>query len=116
MYITNLIFKNCSSALSLSYKAFKSADETYKKAMNGVGTIVFEDDYEQRASVDMSTVAAVSFGDIEKDFDRQGAVQILQHKAQLRSQVNAQNDKGLALLSDAARGPAAAPPSLIKSN
>lgn len=47
-------------------------------------------------------VAAVTMGDIEKDLDRQGEASLLQTKAQLRSQVSANNDKGLAMLRNAA--------------
>ena len=106
MYSVNFIFKNCASALSLSFKSFKNADEAKSKGAKLLGTtevLELSDDYEQIASVDMNTVAAVSMGDIEKDLDRQGEIGILQHKSQMRAQVSANNDKGLAMLSNAAK-------------
>jgi len=117
MISVNFIFKNCASALSLSFKAFKNADDLRRKATSLLGTTGnFEccDDYDQVASVDMGTVAAVSMGDIEKDLDRQGELGILQSKAQMRAQVSANNDKGLSMLANAVRPQPQ--PSLIKSN
>lgn len=64
----------------------------------------------------MGTVAAVTIGDIERDLDRQGELALLQAKGQLRSQVNAKNDKGLAMLNDAARPSQANHSSIIKGN
>lgn len=122
MYTLNLILKNCPSAISLSFKAFKKADDARKKAhaalFEGDKLLEMTDDYEQIVAVDMGCVSGVVMGDIEKDLDRQGEVGILQHKSQLRSQVNANNDKGLAMLTDAARPPQANPnhPAIIKGN
>ncbi len=78
-----------------------------------------EDDYSQKCSIDVRTVAAVSFGDIEVDFNRQGDQALIQAKAQLRSQVNANNDKGLSILKQASHsmpGDIDRSPSIIKSN
>lgn len=105
MICVNFILKNCTSALSLSFKNFKNADEARKKGFYALGTseqIEITDDYEQHVKIDMGTVASVTMGDIEKDLDRQGEISLIQAKAQLRSQVNAKNDKGLAMLSGAA--------------
>lgn len=110
IFSVNFIFKNCASALSFSFKSFKNADDCKKKGFaalsseGGLAPIIeVSDDFEQYAKVDMFTVAAVTMGDIEKDLDRQGEVGLLQAKSQLRAQVNANQDKGLAMLNDAAR-------------
>lgn len=122
MYTLNLILKNCPSAISLSFKSFKNADTARRKAhatfFEGNKLLELTDDYDQVVAVDMGCVSGVVMGDIEKDLDRQGEVGILQHKSQLRAQVNANNDKGLAMLSDAARPvPVNQPrPAILKGN
>lgn len=110
MYVVNFILKNCTSALSFNYKLAKTATDVYKRGTEELKihkpfphAITVSDDYGQDATVEMNAVAAVTFGDIERDLDRQGETALLQAKAQLRSQMNAKNDKGLAILSDAAR-------------
>lgn len=121
IYSVNIIFRNCASALSLSYKAHKNADEARNKVqkmlcnvlnspISGENVMDISDDYDQICSVDMSTVSAVSMGDIEKDLDRQGEVGLLQTKAQLRAQTLANNDAGLRMLSGASKSP------IIKGN
>lgn len=99
MFSVNFIFKNCSSALSFSFKAYKNADQLYKKGQSlAEERLLAEDDYGQMASIDMSTVSAISFGDIEKDLDRQGELSILQTKSQMRTQIAGKNDAHIRML------------------
>lgn len=107
MYSVNFIFKNCASALSFAFKAHKNASELHAKGQRmlislerPIGVIDAEDDYDQKASIDMNTVAAVSMGDVEKELERQGEVGILQAKAQMRAQSLANSDAGLRMLSE----------------
>lgn len=93
--------------MSFCFKAYKNADELYKKGTHTltslerpVGVIDAEDDFEQRAVIDMTTVSGVTFGDVEKDFARQGEVSVLQNKAQLRAQNLMRSDAGSQLLND----------------
>lgn len=113
MYSVNFIFKNCSSALSLCFKAYKNADETRKRGYDVLGDssiLKVEDDYDQHAAIDMSTVACISIGDLEKDLERQGEVSLLQAKAQMRAQNLASSDAGLNILRTGGK------PSIIKGN
>lgn len=84
--------------LNFAFKAYKAADDLFNKASSPQnGRILIEDDYGSKGSIDVANVA-VNFTDMEKDFDRQGQAQILQHKAQLKTQNMANNDIGLQLL------------------
>lgn len=115
MYIVNFAFKNSSSALSFTFKAFKNAEEAFKKGKAAISSqsnsvVELQDDYEQFAVIDMETVSAVNFANIEVDMNRQGEVSIIQNKAQLRAQNLANNDASLHMLSSANR------PSIISGN
>lgn len=103
MQIVNFILKNNPSALTLVFKAFKSADDLYRKAINSTDKkIEAEDDFGCKLSIDMSDVAAVTFSEYEKDMDKNMDLQIVQHKSQLKAQSRAKNDIGLQMLEKSA--------------
>lgn len=105
MYSVSLILKNSQIALMFNYKAFKSADDLYKKAKLLMRTdTVFEaeDDFEMKSCVDMSNIASVSFSEYEKEMKKNGEIQILQKKSDMNTMKLASQDFGLRALSDAA--------------
>ena len=102
MLTVNFVLKNNSNALTLVFKAYKNADEAYKKILNSTSKLELEDDFETKIAIDMGDVAAVSISDYEKDMDKHGELQIIQHKSTLKMQNKAKNDVGLRLLDSAA--------------
>lgn len=105
MYNVNLIYKNSPIAQVFTFKAHKNADDLYKRVKILVGTdgkIDIEDDFGSKSTVEMSCIAAVNFIEYEKEMAKNGEIQILQTKQDLKTQVNAKNDVGLRILGDAA--------------
>lgn len=105
MYSVSLLIKNSQVALMFNFKSFKAADDLFKKVralVSTAQTFDLEDDYEMRSTVDMSTVAAVSFSEYVKEMIKNGQIQILQAKSDLQTQTLAKNDIGLRMLGDAA--------------
>lgn len=105
MLTVNFVPKNSSNTLSFVFKAFKNADELYRKANSALkdGSIIdVEDDFETKGTIRMEDVAALTFSEYEKDMDKNGDLQIIQHKSQLKTQNKAKNDVGLRLLDGAA--------------
>ena len=101
METVNFFFKNSNGTLSFVFKAFKNADEAYKRATAvSIGkSIQIEDDFGLKATIDMDSVAAITTNEVEKDMYKQGQLQILQAKADLKTQSEAKNDIGLQMLS-----------------
>ena len=99
MITVNFILKNNPNAMTLVFKAFKNADESYFKALGSPNEkLDFEDDFGLRLNVDMREIASVSMSEYEKDMDKNMDLQIVQHKAQLKAQSRAKNDMGLQIL------------------
>lgn len=101
MLTVNIIPKNSPNTLSFIFKAFKEADSVYKKALLSLKEneiIEIEDDFETKAVIRMSDIAAITFSEYEKDMDKNGDLQIIQHKCQLKTQSKAKNDIGLQML------------------
>lgn len=104
MLTVNLIPKNSPNALTFVFKHFKNADELYKKAslaLKDESIIEAEDDFETRCIVRMGDIAAITFSEYEKDMDKNGDMQIIQHKCRLKTENKAKNDVGLRLLDSA---------------
>lgn len=102
IYTVNFLLKNSPNSLTFVFKAFKNADELYKKGLSLIKTmesLECEDDYETRGVIDMSSISAVTFGDYEKDMNKNGEMQIIQAKSQLRTQSLAKSDVGLQMAS-----------------
>lgn len=100
MHTVNFIFKNTSNSITLIFKAFKNADDIFKKAIQShTAKLSVEDDYELVGLIDMSEVSAVTMSDFSKEMDRNGEMGLIQHKSQLKAQNNAKNDVGLQILS-----------------
>lgn len=98
MLTVNFILKNNPNTLTAAFKAFKNADELYRKAINATGFIEVEDDFGLMLRVDMREVCALTFSEYEKDMDKNMEFQFIQHKAQLKAQAKAKNDIGLHVL------------------
>jgi hypothetical protein len=91
---------------SFYFKAFKNADEYYRKAKLyklGVGDIDIEDDFGSKGDFLLDHIAGVSFTDIEEDMKRQGELEIAKHKAQLRTQQLAKGDPQIQLMNSASK-------------
>ncbi len=106
MYMVNFIFKNSATTLPFAFNSFVTAEAIYKQALGLVqsGESVFlsvADDFESRAAIDATSIAAVNFVDVDADFKRAGDVQILQAKATMRTQSQAKNDPVFNLMSTA---------------
>lgn len=103
MYAVSLLFRNSGTTQSFYFKAFKNADDFYRKASDvSANLIEVHDDFESRGWFDRKELMGVSFTDIEKEMDKQGQMQIIQAKATLRAQNLANNDAGLKLLNQTA--------------
>lgn len=101
MYTVNMIPKNSPNALTFVFKAYKNADDFYKKSSNALTEsliIETEDDFETKAIVRMSDISSITFSEYAKDMEKNGDLQILQHKGQLKTQSKAKNDVGLQML------------------
>lgn len=98
METVNFILKNNPNALTLVFKAHKNADDLYKKSLKSDGKIEAEDDFGLKLAIDMSEVAAVTSSEYEKDMDKNGDMQIIQHKSSLKTQSKAKNDIGVQML------------------
>lgn len=101
MLTVNLIPKNSPNALTFVFKAFKEADSVYKKALSAFASgeiIEIEDDFGAKSAILMAEMGAVTFSEYEKDMDKNGDLQIIQHKSQLKTQSKAKNDIGLQML------------------
>lgn len=104
MYAVSILLKNSALSQSFYFKAFKNADELLKGLTALSPTLMpFEDDYGARGSFLISEIAGVSFTDIEEDMKRTGEMQLLQHKAQLRTQQIAKADPALQLMSSTSK-------------
>lgn len=102
MLTVNFLLKNNPNNLTLVFKAFKNAEDAYKKALISGCQVGFEDDYGLKLSINMDEVASVTFSEYEKDMDKNMDLQIIQHKARLKAQNTARNDIGLQMLEKAA--------------
>lgn len=98
MLTVNFLLKNNPNNLTLVFKAFKNADDAYRKALNSGCKVEFEDDFGLKLYVDMLEVSSVTFSEYSKDMDKNMDLQIIQHKAQLKAQTTARNDIGLQML------------------
>lgn len=67
------------------------------------GVMHNEDDFGSVLSVRGDSLSAASFTDVERDLDRNGQIQLLQHRAQLKTQNLASNDSQIKLLNTASR-------------
>jgi hypothetical protein len=117
MYAVSVMLKNSSAFQPLYFKHFKNADEAYKKIKNIIAlseveavSVVIEDDFESFASIVINNIAAVSFTDVEREFEKQAELEILRTKAMLRGQAIAKNDPALSMLNQQAQ------PSILKAN
>ena len=104
METVNFFFKNSGGTLSFVFKAHKNSDEAYKRAVAEPSFIEIEDDFGLKATIDMDSVAAITINEVEKDMYKQGQLQILQAKADLKTQSEAKNDIGLQMLSRSTGG------------
>lgn len=105
MYYINFIIKNSPLALSYTFKAYKSADDLFKRATASFKSdtvIDIEDDFDFKSTMDMSIVACITFSDYAKEMKKNGEVQILQAKADLQTQAAGRNDIGLRMLGEQA--------------
>lgn len=80
------------------FKANKNAEELYVKAVKPDAYINAEDDFGTRAFINLQEVAAISFSEYENDMERNGKLGLIQHKAQLKAQKEAEQDVGLQIL------------------
>jgi len=104
LYAVSILLKNSALSQSFYFKAFKKADETYKRALSSPDSpLVIDDDFGGRASFLFTEIAAMSFTDIEEDMKRNGEMQVIQHKAQLRTQQLAKADPQLQLMNSSAK-------------
>lgn len=101
MYAVSILLKNSALSQLFYFKAFKNADEVYRSKRSDF--LEVEDDYAARGHFIVSEIAGLSFTDIEEDMKRQGEVQVIQHKAQLRTQQIAKADPALQLMSSASK-------------
>lgn len=105
MYSVNFFFKNNPNALSFIFKAHKNASDLYSKAQKEqVNSLEMADDFGMQGFVNMSTVSAVTFNETEKDMEKNGQLQILQAKNDLKTQSLAKSDIGLQMLTRQANG------------
>lgn len=108
MYVVSMLFKGSDLALAQHFNTFKNAEEFYRKAMKFVsgmanGIMENEDDFGSMVRVSSDSLAAVSFTDVEKDLEKNGKIQIMQHRSQLKTQSMAQSDSQIKLLNTASR-------------
>lgn len=107
MHSVSFLMRNSPVQMSFVFKAYKAANDLFKKAQaqGGSGVIHIEDDFDSLAFVDMSCVACVSFVEVEKEMGKNGDLQILQEKANLKTQAKAKQDLGFQMLNDQAAQP-----------
>lgn len=101
MLTVNLIPRTTSTTMTFVFKAFKNAEELYKrlnKALRSDEIVEIEDDFGTMGIVRMADIAAISFSEYEKDMQRNGELGLIQHKEQLKAQKKAQSDLGLQIL------------------
>lgn len=108
MYAVSILLKSSALSQSFYFKAFKNADELYKKSRTIIGSnpatvLDVEDDFNARGGFDSVDLAGVSFTDIEEDMKRNGEMQLIQHKATLRTQQIAKGDPTLQLMNSASK-------------
>ena len=101
MYTVNFIMKNSPNSVTFIFKAFKNADQLYKKAnTENLGlALQAEDDYGLIGSIKMQDVSAVTFSEFAKEMDRNADMGLIQHKSNLKAQNTAKTDIGLQVLS-----------------
>lgn len=104
MYAVSILLKNSALSQSFYFKAFKKADELFK-GLTALQPVImpFEDDFGSRGSFLIAEIAGVSFTDIEEDMKRTGEMQVIQHKAQLRTQQLAKADPALQLMNSSSK-------------
>lgn len=93
IYAVNFVFKNSNVQLALHFKAFKNADEAYKKAtsVDVTGAQEFTDDFGCRGVVDLTEVVSVVFNDMDSEFKKNAEFRIRQEmeiQAQARLQAS----------------------------
>lgn len=104
MYAVSLLLKNSGLSQSFYFKAFKNADECFRKVFSSTEAMIrIEDDFNARGTFLHDSISAVSFSDIEEDMKRNGEMQIIQHKATLRTQQLAKGDPTLAILNNSSK-------------
>ncbi len=104
MYAVSILLKNSALSQSFYFKAFKKADELFKALSSNIPPLMpFEDDYGAKGSFLFDQLAGISFTDIEEDMKRQGEMQVIQHKAQLRTQQLAKADPQLQLMTSSSK-------------
>lgn len=105
MFSVSFLVKNSPIAMMFTFKAHKLADDLYKKGcklLKTDGVIEMKDDYGMESSIDMSSIAAVNKSEYEQEMKKNGDIQILQAKQDLKTKTMAQQDIGLRMLGDEA--------------
>lgn len=104
MYTVNFIPKSSPNTLTFVFKFHKAAEDLYKKALAALKAgedIEIEDDFTTKGIVKMPDMSAITFSEYESDMDRNGDLQIIQHKCQLKTQNKAKGDMSIQILENA---------------
>lgn len=102
MYTVNFIPANSPNALTFVFKSYKNGDDLFRKGLKAIKDEDFiecEDDFSTKAGIKGADISSVTFSEYEQDMDKNGDLQLIQHKSSLKTQKKAENDIGLQLLS-----------------
>jgi hypothetical protein len=99
MYSVSFMFRNSSNSIGLTFKEHKDAVAAHAKwQMDSALMIQIKDDFGQNAVINMQDVAVCTLGDIGKELERQGEIQLLQARTQAKMQSVFRNDPTLKLI------------------
>ena len=101
MYSISVILKGNPTALNYVFKAYKNADEAYRRLITPSApstTISIEDDYDARGVITIDQIAAVHFLDLNKDGDKNAELSLLMAKSQMKANNLARSDVGMNIM------------------
>ena len=101
MYAVSILLKNSALSQSFYFDHFATADECYNTVLTPSPTaefVIVEDEYNSKGKFRQFEISGVSFTDIKRDMDKQGAMELMRQKAIAKAQRLAQSGGGLGIL------------------